>query len=112
SQHIWVYDWSPNGLGDPRPFCVLPAGFPDGFCFTADGQLIVCGSLGDLICVYDRDGQLVERFDAPAHSEPTNCCIGDGKLYVTYSGPGQLVAFDCDWKPLPLYPERAGGRAG
>jgi gluconolactonase len=107
SQHVWVYDWSPSGLGAPAPFCVLPAGFPDGFCFTDEGHLIVCGSLGDLICVYGRDGELVERFDTPAHSEPTNCCIGDGKLYVTYSGSGQLIAFDCDWKALPLYPERA-----
>jgi gluconolactonase len=106
SQRVWVYDWRPEGLGAPTIFCVLPAGFPDGFCFAANGDLIVCGSLGDVILVYDGDGQQKDRFDTPRHSEPTNCCIGDGILYVTYSGSGQLVGFSCDWEPLPLYPSR------
>jgi gluconolactonase len=106
TQKVWVYDWTPGGLGTPELFCTLPAGFPDGFCFAASGELIVCGSLGDVILVYGPDGRLLARFDAPQHSEPTNCCIGDGKLYVTYSGSGKLVAFECDWKPLALYPYR------
>jgi sugar lactone lactonase YvrE len=59
-----------------------------------------------VILVYDGKGQLLDHFDTPQHTEPTNCCIGYGKLYATYSGSGQLVAFDCDWKLLPLYPER------
>jgi gluconolactonase len=107
SQRMWAYEWRPDGLGQPEEFCVLPAGFPDGFCFAASGELIVCGSLGDVILVYGTNGDLKERFDTPQHTEPTNCCIGDGKLYVTYSGTGQLVAFDCDWEALPLYPDRA-----
>jgi gluconolactonase len=107
TQKVLVFDWSPEGLGAPEEFCVLPAGFPDGFCFATDGDLIVCGSLGDVILVYGGDGQLEDRFDAPQHTEPTNCCIGDGQLYVTYSGTGQLVTFSCDWEALPLYPSRA-----
>ncbi len=107
SQKLWVYDWTVGGLGSPELFCLVPAGFPDGFCFATSGELIVCGSLGDVILVYDGKGQLRDRFDAPRHTEPTNCCLGDGKLYVTYSGTGQLVAFECDWEPLPLYPQRA-----
>jgi len=106
AQRIWAYDWSPARLGEPQLFCTLPAGFPDGFCFSADGQLIVCGSLGDLICCFDAQGELLSRFDAPQHSEPPNCCIGDGVLYVTYAGSGQLLAFDYDGQALPLYPER------
>jgi gluconolactonase len=106
TKHVWVYPWSPDGLGAPEPFCVLPAGYPDGFCFTANGDLIVCGSLGDLICIFGPDGELKERIDAPAGTEPTNCCIGDGRLYVTLSGVGQLVAFDYREAALPLYPER------
>jgi len=109
TQHVLAYDWRPDGVRAPTVFCTLPAGFPDGFCFAAGGDLIVCGSLGDVILVYDSDGQLKDRFDAPRHTEPTNCCIGDGKLYVTYSGTGQLVAFDCDWEALPLYPNRVKG---
>jgi gluconolactonase len=107
TKHVWAYEWSPARLGEPEPFCVLPTGYPDGFCFAADGQLIVCGSLGDVICFYSGDGELVDRLDAPEHTEPTNCCIADGKLYVTCSGSGQLVSFDCDWEALPLYPERS-----
>lgn len=107
TQKVLVYDWSPEGLGAPEEFCVLPAGFPDGFCFATDGDVIVCGSLGDVIVVYGSDGQMKDRFDAPQHTEPTNCCIGDGQLYVTYSGTGQLIAFPCDWEALPLYPSRA-----
>ena len=37
-------------------------------------------------------------------SEPTNCCLGDGVLYVTLSGPGELVSLPIDAEPLPLYP--------
>jgi gluconolactonase len=106
TQQVLVYDWSPEGLGPASVFCSLSAGFPDGFCFTANGDLIVCGSLGDVIGVFGRDGQLKDQFKTPQHAEPTNCCIGDGYLYTTYSGTGQLVAFKCDWEPLPLYPER------
>jgi gluconolactonase len=111
SQKVLVYDWRPDGLGAPAVFCVLPAGIPDGFCFSADGDLIICGSLGDVILVYGSDGRLKDRFDAPQHTEPTNCCLGEGHLYVTYSGTGQLVAFPCGWEPLSLYPSRAEAAA-
>lgn len=107
TQRVWVYDWKPEGLGEPELFCTLPRGFPDGFCFATNGDLIVCGSLGDTILVFGTDGQIKDRFDAPEHTEPTNCCIGGGKLYATYSGTGQLISFDCDWEALPLYPQRA-----
>jgi gluconolactonase len=106
TRRIWAYLWSPAGLGEPSLFCVLPTGYPDGFCFAANGDLIVCGSLGDVICVFDREGTLLERYAAPHDSEPTNCCIGEDTLYVTLAGSGQLVAFDYDGEALPLYPER------
>lgn len=106
TKHVWVYDWSKQGLGEAQQFCVLPKGYPDGFCFGASGDLIVAGSMGDLIVVYDSEGTLKEQIDTPEHSSPSNCCIGDGQLYVTYAGSGHLVA--CDWEDaaLPLYPER------
>ena len=40
-------------------------------------------------------------------SEPTNCCLGDDKLYVTLSGPGQLISMDRAAQPLALYPFRS-----
>lgn len=107
TQHIWVYDWSESGLGEPEAFCVIPKGYPDGFCFDADGNLIICGSMGDQITFYDRSGKLIDQIETPEHSEPTNCCIGDGKLYVTCSGSGELVALDYSVAALPLYPQRA-----
>ncbi|MBW2497767.1 MAG: SMP-30/gluconolactonase/LRE family protein [Deltaproteobacteria bacterium] len=94
TKKILVYDWQPEGLGEPALFCELPKGLPDGFCFDAEGNLIVCGSMEDAICVFDRSGALADRFDAPEGSHPTNCCIGGGRLWVTYSGPGQIVCFD------------------
>lgn len=102
-KHVWVYTWNEKGLGEAKVFCVLPAGYPDGFCFSSSGDLIVTGSGGDLICVYGPDGKLAKRFDSGTGTSPTNCCLGDGKLYVTYSGTGQLVAFDCDLEAFPLY---------
>ena len=42
TQKVLVYDWSPEGLGAPEEFCVLPAGFPDGFCFATDGTPTSC----------------------------------------------------------------------
>lgn len=103
TKHIWVYSWSEKGLGEAKPFCVLPTGYPDGFCFAANGDLIVAGSGGDVICMFGSDGELKKQFDCPAQTIPTNCCIGDGKLYVTYAKSGQLVAFDCDLEAHPLY---------
>jgi hypothetical protein len=48
-----------------------------------------------------------EVIEMGAGSEPTNCCLGDGRLYVTLSGPGELVALDMRVEPLALYPARA-----
>jgi gluconolactonase len=101
---VLEFPWRPEGLGEPREFCTLPRGFPDGFCFSSDGDLYVCGSMGDTVCVFDREGALKEMIEAPEHAEPTNCCLGDdGTLYVTLSGASELVAFDAGADPLPLF---------
>jgi gluconolactonase len=106
SQRVWAYAWTPDGLGPAELFCKLPVGYPDGFCFAANGDLIVCGSLGDTVCIFDAEGRLKQQVDAPRGAEPTNCCIADGRLYVTLSGAGELAAFDYPEPALPLYPER------
>ena len=59
------------------------------------------------MCMCDAEGKLKHRLDPAEHSEPTNCCIGDGKLYVTLSGSGQLAAIDYPDAALPLYPARS-----
>ncbi|MGH2793278.1 MAG: SMP-30/gluconolactonase/LRE family protein [Actinomycetota bacterium] len=103
---IIAFDWSPSSVGDPVEFASLEKGFPDGFCFAADGDLYACGSMGDVIQVYDGDGKHKETMEFPEHTEPTNACIGDGALYVTCSGTGELIAFDLGLEPLPLFPFR------
>ena len=104
---VIAYDWTPEGLGEPEEFVTLPRGFPDGFCFAANGDLYACGSMGDVIQVYDAEGKLKETMEFPEHTEPTNACIGDGTLYVTCSGTGELIAFDLGIERLPLYPFRS-----
>ena len=84
----------------------MPAGFPDGFCFASNGDCYVCGSTADVLQVFDAGGELKRTLEFAHHSEPTNCCIGDGTLYVTCSGSGELLAFDLGIEPLPLYPFR------
>ena len=103
---IIAFDWTPEGVGEPQEFVTLPKGFPDGFCFAANGDLYACGSLGDVIQVYDVDGTHKETIEFPEHTHPTNACIGDGNLDVTCSETGELVAFDLGIEALPLYPFR------
>src|SRR5207244_12112930 len=97
---------------DPEPgapvdvWCTLPRGYPDGFCFDADGRLYVAGSLGDVLVVFEPDGRVRQVIETGSGTEPTNCCLGDGVLYLTLAGTGQLVGLDMDAEPLPLYPGR------
>jgi gluconolactonase len=104
TQTILVMDAKP---GTPfTEFAKLPAGYPDGFCFDKAGRLYVAGSLGDVLVIFERDGRVAQTIDMGSGSEPTNCCLGDGVLYVTLSGPGHLATLPIDAEPLPLYPAR------
>lgn len=87
--------------------CTLPRGYPDGFCFDRAGRLYVAGSLGDVLWIFEPDGSVGEEIPFEEGSEPTNCCLGDGLLYVTLSGRGRLDAVEVAAEPLPLYPARA-----
>jgi gluconolactonase len=104
TQTILVMDAKPGTSF--REFTKLPSGYPDGFCFDRAGRLYCAGSLGDVVVVFERDGRLAEVIEMGAGTEPTNCCLGDGVLYVTLSGPGQLATLPIDAEPLPLYPSR------
>jgi len=104
TQKILVMDAKPGAT--PAVWATLPRGFPDGFCFDAAGRLYAAGSLGDLLVVFEPDREVRDIIEMGAGSEPTNCCLGDGALYVTLAGTGQLVALDMPVEPLPLYPAR------
>ncbi|MFY9585957.1 MAG: SMP-30/gluconolactonase/LRE family protein [Actinomycetota bacterium] len=106
SMKILEFEWTPDGLGEPRDWAILPAGFPDGFCFSADGDCFACGHSGDVLQVFDREGSHKATIEFPKGTEPTNACIGDGTLYVTGSTSGELFAFDIGVEPLPLFPFR------
>ena len=108
AQRILVLEAAPGAT--PAEHATLPIGYPDGFCFDAAGRLYVAASLGDAVVVFEPDGRVREVIDMGAGNEPTNCCLGDGLLYVTLSGSGQLVALDAPVEPLPLYPARRTAR--
>ncbi len=103
---VLEFDWSLDGLGEPREWATLPAGFPDGFCFSAEGDCYVCGATGDVIQVFDAEGSIKDTVELPKGTDPTNCCLGDGILYVTGSTSGELLAFDIGVEALPLFPFR------
>jgi gluconolactonase len=102
AQKIIVMDAKPGAAFAEH--ATLPHGYPDGFCFDRDGRLYVAGSLGDLIVIFEPDGRVRDAIETGDGTEPTNCCLGDGVLYVTLSGTGQLVAIDMPVEPLPLHP--------
>jgi len=103
TQTILVMDPEPGSA--PAPYAKLPDAFPDGFCFARDGRLYAAGSLGDVVVVFEPGGETVrEVIPFGARSEPTNCCLGDGVLYVTLSGPGELATIAVDVEALALYP--------
>jgi gluconolactonase len=103
---IVAFDWREGALSNQRDWAVLPEGFPDGFCFAANGDCYACGATGDVIQQFDADGKLKATHRFPKASDPTNCCLGDGTLYVTCSTSGELLAFDVGVDALPLFPFR------
>ena len=103
TRKILAYDWSDGELGEPSTFCRLDDGMPDGLCFDAAGNLYVCGSIGHAVHAYDPAGVLVETIETGPGSQPTNCCLSDGSLFVTLAIPGRLVAIDVGAEPLPLH---------
>jgi gluconolactonase len=104
TQAVLVMDAKPGAA--PVEWAKLPKGFPDGFCFDRAGRLYCAGSLGDVLIVFEPDGRVRDVIETGEGSEPTNCCLGDGVLYVTLSGPGKLVSLPIDAEPLALYPAR------
>jgi gluconolactonase len=104
TRRILVFEWNGGQLSDPEPFCRLePGGMPDGFCFDSNGRIYVCASIGNAVHVYDADGELKETIGTGEGTQPTNCCLYEGSLYVTLAIPGQLVAYELGVETLPLH---------
>jgi gluconolactonase len=91
---------------EPRLFCELPDGQPDGICFDLEGRLWVCVPDAEIVVVLAPDGSVVHRVPCPKGSFPTNCCFagdGDATLVITASMLGGVLAVETDTAGQPLY---------
>jgi sugar lactone lactonase YvrE len=87
------FDWHGDSVGPAATWIQFDSGFaPDGMAFH-EGLLYVTGSVGDRIAVVDGTGVLRRMIDCGKGSDPTNLCIHDDRLWVTFGVPGQLVSF-------------------
>lgn len=137
-------DWYPNGIGfshadehlyvastgDSRimrltlddgkvvaeeTFIQMTVGKPDGFCFDADGNIIICalgGEHGDTtpgqIQVWSSEGEFMSVFEPGPSNLYTNAALShDGRLLIADAGRGEALIVD-DWGAagLPLHPFR------
>ncbi|MGM0586335.1 MAG: SMP-30/gluconolactonase/LRE family protein [Pseudomonadota bacterium] len=91
------YEW--NGgrpLGAPETFVQLDDRFfPDGMIWHED-RLWGAGAVGNRIAVLDQSGALVEMIETGRGTHPTNLCVHEGRLWVTFSKAGQLVSWALD----------------
>jgi len=101
-----------RGLGRAETFLELPYGFPDGFAFDAEGNLVVAvvGEEGchGRIMAFDRDGRLIDT-SAPSRSRKlTNVALSaDARLFITDADAGAVLSMDWPYAALPLHPFRA-----
>ena len=108
-QRVLAYPVRAGLLGEPREFCRIDPGMPDGMCFDEDGLLYVASTVAQQVQVFDRDGACIDRLPCGDNSMATNCCFGgpDGRtLFVTDARNERVLAFEAGVRGLPLYPFR------
>lgn len=87
------FPWLGDRVGPMQEWARLSDSFnPDGMVFHG-GRLFLTGSGGDQIAILDTEGRLLDMIDTGPGSDPTNCCVHAGRLYVTLGLPGQLVSY-------------------
>jgi sugar lactone lactonase YvrE len=93
-RRILRFPWLGDHVGPPEEWLRFDDKFaPDGMVFDGD-RLFVTGSSGDRIAVVDSSARVLEMIDTGPGSDPTNCCVGEGVLWVTLGIPGQLISID------------------
>ncbi|MBL8584128.1 MAG: SMP-30/gluconolactonase/LRE family protein [Rhizobiaceae bacterium] len=87
------FPWHEGKAGMMQEWCRLDDTFnPDGMVLDGD-RFFVTGSTGDRIAVLGLDGRVIDMIETGPGSDPTNCCVHDGRLWVTLGIPGQLVSY-------------------
>lgn len=93
-----------GGLGEPRLYAQLPDHIlPDGLCFAEDGTLFAAGAIGDAIALVAPDGTVIDEYGTGKGSDPTNLCLTDGFLWITFGTGRMLARLDVEYRPLPLH---------
>ena len=93
-------DWPVSGLLTTLP----QPSVPDGMCFDAAGNLLICAHNGGMVSVHAPDGTPL----SPIQTEDrrlTNCCFGGDDfqtLYITESGLGRVVTVRWERQGLRL----------
>lgn len=91
-RRIVRFPWLGNAVGPMEEWCRFDERIaPDGMIFH-EGLLYVTGSSLDHIAVVDDAGRIVDVVHTGFGSDPTNCCVHDGRLWVTLGIAGQLVS--------------------
>jgi gluconolactonase len=96
SGSVWAFPLTgPGTVGAPTVFAECGAGsLPDGFALDADGRVLVACHATDQLHVFDAAGRPEEPVRLGTDLALSNLCFGgaDGRdLYVTASGPGQVL---------------------
>ncbi|TAK35924.1 MAG: hypothetical protein EPO21_04570 [Chloroflexota bacterium] len=88
-QLVWVYDVDSDGeLQDRRVFARIEGGIPDGLVVSADGAVWVAVYQGGHIVIFEPDGSVRSRIEAPASTVTTLCFAGDdGRDLYVLTGP-------------------------
>jgi sugar lactone lactonase YvrE len=87
------FDWKDGAVSGGETWIQFDKGFgPDGMAFHGD-RLFVAGSVGDRLAIVGSDARIVEMIDCGPGSDPTNLCINDDRLWVTFGMVGKLVSY-------------------
>ena len=103
TRRIWSYPFDAGRLGEPTELTRLAEGIPDGMCLADDGTLYVCASVAHEVAVIAPDGTIRGTIPTGPGTQPTNCCLDGGHLYVTLALTGQLVRFEVGAGPAPSF---------
>lgn len=103
TRRIWSYPLDEGTLGEPEEFVRLAGGIPDGMCLSEDDTLYVCASVAHAVIVVGPDGSIRGEISTGNGTQPTNCCLDNGYLYVTLALTGEIVRFEIGAGPAPLF---------